>query len=270
MVLSVLPQPCCPVPSAEQRVAPGQVASERCFTEPAAYLSSEGRPRGCLSTLLEPEGDRALERLTSLRRPGPPLSASRRGDGTTIGQERVTTQGSRVGEPRVPRMDPSMAGAHIPIRTPLVAGAAGLGRAGVDLHPVGHHEGRVEAHSELADDLAAGLCLALQRIQEGLWRGWSGRRPPRGEPGPHQARGPICTEVALGPPDRLPLGAWGRPRCLPWSLTWQWCPSWTPTPAGSSRCPCPKGERYSVPRACPGSGPAVGQSGVHSTVTPAR
>lgn len=64
---------------------------------------------------------------------------------------------------------------HSPIREPPVPRAACVHRARIDLNPVGHHEGRVEAHAELAYDLAASLCLALQCIQKGL-RGEAGQK----------------------------------------------------------------------------------------------
>lgn len=58
-----------------------------------------------------------------------------------------------------------------PVWGPLVSGCAGLGGPGVDVNTVGYHEGRVESHTKLTNDGAAGLCLVLQGIQKCLQHG---------------------------------------------------------------------------------------------------
>ncbi|KAK0149616.1 hypothetical protein N1851_009629 [Merluccius polli] len=57
---------------------------------------------------------------------------------------------------------------NLPINIRSISSFRLLGGLGIDVHTVGHHEGRVEAHSKLADDAAAGLRLVLQFIQESL------------------------------------------------------------------------------------------------------
>lgn len=63
-----------------------------------------------------------------------------------------------------------------PVRGPLVSRGVGIGRTGVDINAIGHHEGRVETHAELTNDGAAGLRLTLQGVQERLRA--AGRAPP--------------------------------------------------------------------------------------------
>ena len=58
---------------------------------------------------------------------------------------------------------------ELPVRTPVKADAGRLARLGVHVHLVGHHERRVEADAELADDVRHRVAAAaLHLLHEGL------------------------------------------------------------------------------------------------------